>query len=104
MRNAATRLARLLERDGNQCALCGKPFDLTIAWPHPDSVTFDHIIPRCRRGTNELENLQLTHERCNQEKGKRVLPHPPHLGRRLPKPPKRVSPGPVSAKPVSESA
>lgn len=31
-------------------------------------ITLDHIFPKAKGGTDELDNLQLTHEGCNQAK------------------------------------
>lgn len=55
------------EQDGI-CPLCGKPIEFG-KWE------VDHIIPHCRGGGNERENLQLVHHRCNRRKGKKVDPH-----------------------------
>lgn len=70
-RHAATerKRARLLERDGNKCWICGR--DLTVN-PHGNRgnrPTFDHIIPRSRGGGNELENLRLACLKCNGKRG-----------------------------------
>lgn len=32
-------------------------------------VNIDHIVPRAHGGSNEISNLQLAHEPCNQKKG-----------------------------------
>lgn len=44
------------------CMICTKPFDSM------KDITFDHIIPVSKGGTDEIENLQLAHFSCNQEK------------------------------------
>lgn len=43
------------------CAICGKPIDEL-------DFTIDHRIPLSRGGTNDLSNLQPTHESCNHMK------------------------------------
>jgi len=52
----------LLERDGEHCRICGKPFtDFAPA-------ELDHIIPRSKGGPDILSNLQLVHSICNRRK------------------------------------
>lgn len=59
------RRSRLVARDGEFCQYCGAlDADLTI----------DHLLPRSRGGTNQLENLVLACFSCNQRKGDRT-PH-----------------------------
>lgn len=43
-------------------------------------ATLEHIVPRTRGGTNEVENLAVACARCNREKGKR---HDHKRGERL---------------------
>lgn len=57
--------ARLFERDGNKCHLCGLP--MSIYHPnHPLGATIDHLIPRSQGGNNDISNLKLAHKRCNE--------------------------------------
>lgn len=55
----------LLNRDGNICALCIEPI------LHMKDATIDHIIPLSRGGADTLENMQITHSKCNRQKGNR---------------------------------
>lgn len=57
-RHAAFRQLRLFEPDG-PCAMCGATSDLT----------WDHVVPRSKGGTNEWSNLQCLCRRCNSKKG-----------------------------------
>jgi hypothetical protein len=36
-------------------------------------VNLDHVVPRCRGGSNELENLVLACGQCNSRKGTKLL-------------------------------
>ena len=61
----------LLERDGLKCQLyfCKEPYDFT----DPNNpLTIDHVIPRAAGGGDELENLVLSHRRCNNKKADRL--------------------------------
>lgn len=52
------------------CAICGRPLDKTLIYPHPLSPTVDHIIPIARGGSNhDPGNLQAVHLICNVKKG-----------------------------------
>ena len=51
---------RVLARDGYMCQLCGtteEPFHI------------DHIVPRSKGGTADMDNLQVLCKRCNLLKG-----------------------------------
>ncbi len=55
------------------CALCHTPIDLDAPKNTPFAVEVDHIVPRVRGGSlYALENLQLTHHRCNRKKGAKM--------------------------------
>lgn len=55
------------------CAICGKWIDVEAPAFHPLAVEVDHIVPRARGGAlYDLDNLQLTHSRCNRKKGARM--------------------------------
>lgn len=53
---------RLFARD-NTCGLCGKPI------LNAKDATVDHIIPQGAGGADTIENMQLAHKSCNQDKG-----------------------------------
>lgn len=51
------------------CALCGNPIDMEAPAKSPMSLEVDHIIPVSRGGDPyAIDNLQLTHMRCNRQK------------------------------------
>jgi hypothetical protein len=90
-RHARTRGAwreQLLIAQKGRCALCGfrfpdaGEFDLTV--DKGFAVTFDHIVPVSRGGSNALQNLRLVHAACNHLRGdadtlKRLPPFPRSL-------------------------
>lgn len=67
LRRAASPLVRsfVLARDGGTCAVCRK----AVA---PVDVHLDHHIPVAHGGTEEPDNLRVTHARCNLEKGAKL--------------------------------
>ncbi len=54
----------VIARDGYVCGLCGGPVDST-------DVDLDHIIPASKGGPTTLDNLRVTHSRCNRARGNR---------------------------------
>lgn len=58
-------LVRILVRDGLSCRLCGG----NLADVDLDLIHVDHVVPRARGGSDDLDNLQATHARCNLSKG-----------------------------------
>jgi hypothetical protein len=56
--------AAVIERDGYVCQLCGGNVEQT-------DVHIDHIRPWSKGGQHTLDNLQVTHSRCNILKGAR---------------------------------
>jgi 5-methylcytosine-specific restriction endonuclease McrA len=67
-------LHRILEdKDGGLCAVCFEQIDLTLSGRHADGPTVEHITPRSRGGSDKLENLALSHWRCNKGRGTRDL-------------------------------
>jgi hypothetical protein len=49
----------LIERDGAQCAWCGKESDLVA----------DHVVPKSEGGIDALQNMQVLCGSCNSQKG-----------------------------------
>ena len=48
---------------GNTCWLCGHPID--------GLPSADHVIPRSRGGSDDIENLRPAHPSCNYSRGNR---------------------------------
>lgn len=69
----ATMGSQLRERDGDLCQLCLKRIDFDIPARDPMSRSVDHINPRSNGGSDDPNNLWLTHLVCNQRKGSRYV-------------------------------
>lgn len=54
-----SKRVRIYARDGYACVYCGKGGRLTL----------DHILPRCRGGSNKAQNLATCCFSCNQARG-----------------------------------
>ena len=67
-----TTVAALLVRDGDSCAICSKPVDMSLAYPDHMSPSVDHVIPLSVGGPNTPENCALAHLGCNIKKSARV--------------------------------
>lgn len=59
--------AKLVERDGGICHLCGLP----VA---EGEVSVDHLIPISKGGGHTWDNVALAHTRCNVRRGAKPLP------------------------------
>lgn len=75
LNNTEWRLARkrAIATLDPMCAICHKYIDLDAPAFSPLAVEVDHIVPRSRGGSlYELDNLQLTHSKCNRKKGAKM--------------------------------
>ncbi len=64
----AAALARIkVERT---CYLCSKPINFPLQWPHPNSASEDHVLPKAFYGEGPK---RWTHLRCNQRKGTKLV-------------------------------
>jgi len=59
------------ERDNWHCQICGKPVNKKLKHPHLLSASLDHILPLSRGGDHTLDNVRLSHLRCNISRGNR---------------------------------
>lgn len=68
----ATRRERIARDQGMKCFYCSR----TMAF-HPrrqaDSVTLDHLVPRCDGGTRDRTNVVAACYRCNHAKGRQSV-------------------------------
>jgi 5-methylcytosine-specific restriction endonuclease McrA len=97
----ATRL-EIFQRDRFRCTLCAdSPATNPICELH-----IDHILPICRGGGNERENLRTLCRTCNQARrhgtGEVLHTHAPH--RRAPRRHKKMARQPRPCKPRSDAA
>lgn len=60
----AARLA-IYERDSWNCHLCGEDVDRDVHWNGDLFPSLDHLIPRSKGGSDEVENLKTAHRLCN---------------------------------------
>ena len=56
-----------LQQSNHACAYCGTVFNF------PTEATVDHIFPRSKGGTNEMENIVFACKTCNSSKGDRDM-------------------------------
>ena len=63
-----------------RCFYCGEPVGA--------KATYDHFIPQCYGGIDDIANIVLSHRRCNILKGDRV-PTPDEIVQLRQAPPKR---------------
>lgn len=59
---------RVFERDGWKCGICGRKVDSSLHFPHPRSVSLDHIQPLALGGMHSYTNVQCAHLICNSRK------------------------------------
>lgn len=62
----------IFERDGWMCGLCNGTVDRSLEYPHPFSVSLDHVVPISMGGSHVAGNLQCAHLHCNILKSNRV--------------------------------
>ena len=63
---AAQRLAALRSRDGDHCSRCRRPLRFDLPPGHDRGAKIETIAPD---GAETLDNLCLTHGRCNTKTG-----------------------------------
>jgi 5-methylcytosine-specific restriction endonuclease McrA len=65
-------IAKLVERDGWTCKLCGRAINPLLTHGDLGYRTVDHVIPLALGGEHSYANTQLAHMRCNMSKGSRA--------------------------------
>ncbi|MFC7550391.1 HNH endonuclease [Plantactinospora sp. GCM10030261] len=74
----------IYERDGWTCGICKRPVDRTLVFPHPMSVSLDHVTPLARGGKHRRDNAQCAHWLCNSRKTYRLESEMDRIRRRSP--------------------
>jgi hypothetical protein len=59
------RLAELRRRDGDNCSRCRRPMRFDLPDGHEQAAKVEHILHAVNGGEQVLDNLCLTHGRCN---------------------------------------
>ena len=65
----AARVAALRHRDGDSCKRCKRPMRFDLQDGHDLMPRIEEIVPTSAGGGEELDNLCLTHVRCNAKHG-----------------------------------
>ncbi len=68
IRNVHHKRRILYNRQNGKCAMCGKQLQIDDCTSVEDYLTFDHILPVSRGGSNGLSNLQGLCRHCNYQK------------------------------------
>ncbi len=63
----------LLESQGGMCYLCLEHIDLSLQYPHPASLSVDHVLPISKGGGHTWDNTRACHLGCNFAKGSKPL-------------------------------
>mgnify|MGYP002280752527 CR=1 FL=1 len=64
---------KLYFRDEGLCGICSEPILLSDKYPHPRSLSIDHIVPLAKGGNHAQYNLQIAHWICNVNKGEKTI-------------------------------
>jgi hypothetical protein len=75
VKGATVYRARIYERDGWKCQICGKKVNRLLDGSHPMAASLDHIIPLSKGGRHEPSNVRLAHRKCNTAKADRSGPN-----------------------------
>jgi hypothetical protein len=68
-REQAERLKALRLRDGDNCRRCKRPLRFDLPEGHDLRARIEAIVPKVAGGSEDLDNLCLTHGRCNAKSG-----------------------------------
>lgn len=73
------RFAAIRARDGDDCWRCHRPMRFEGPPNCGKAATIEHITPRSKGGTDDLDNLRLCHVGCNRH----LADHPPEQKERM---------------------
>lgn len=69
--------AAVWTRDAGRCWICGFEVDPSLEYPHPMYRSWDHVVPITAGGPHTMDNIALSHLRCNLSKKDKVLARRP---------------------------
>lgn len=72
---------RVIARTKPPCGICEGEIDYSLTYPDPDCYVVDHVYPRAKGGSDELENKQAAHNRCNRAKSDKLQAAFPEIER-----------------------
>jgi 5-methylcytosine-specific restriction endonuclease McrA/predicted nucleic acid-binding Zn ribbon protein len=75
VKGATVYRAKIYERDGWKCQICGKKVNRLLDGSHPMAASLDHIVPLSKGGRHEPSNVRLAHRKCNTAKADRSGPN-----------------------------
>jgi hypothetical protein len=61
----------IFNRDRWICGICRRKISRKLRWPHPKSVSLDHIIPMSEGGPHTRANCRAAHVKCNLRRSNR---------------------------------
>lgn len=64
---------KLIERDGEQCYLCGDSVSFNVHYNDPKYPTIEHVLAIANGGTHSWDNVKVACRDCNNHKGTKTL-------------------------------
>lgn len=64
---------RVWDKSEGICCLCGLQMFPDDAYGRELAYTIEHIVPRSSGGTNDMDNLDGSHQFCNQYKSESLM-------------------------------
>lgn len=63
---------RAIAKGKPPCGICGDEIDYSLTYPDLDCYVVDHIHPLAKGGSDDLDNKQAAHSRCNRAKSDKL--------------------------------
>jgi hypothetical protein len=71
--NADIDIYKLIERDGEQCYLCGDAVSFDYHYNDPKYPTIEHVLAISNGGTHSWDNVKVACRYCNNKKGTKII-------------------------------